>query len=291
MNDPDILAVANWLQARHGLYVFPVDHPGRESCGASHRGCDGQRGKHPRGRWPRVATLDPRHIRAMLADGPWNLGIACKPSQLLVVDEDQPGAFAEFAESVGHVPGATFTVGTAKGRHYYYRQDEGAPLGNGRGALAGHCIDIRGGGAGNGGYVVAPGSVHQTGVYYTPVDPTAPILPVPEWLARACSAVPQIQPPTSCHPPRHPASTFTALHGLVRFILGGIPGRDRNNRLYWAACRAAEMVAADLVDQASAEAVLVDAALKAGLHGGEPEARRTVASGMRAAASRGVRHD
>ena len=41
---------------------------------------------------------------------------------------------------------------------------------------------------------------------------------------------------------------FTALHGLVRFVLGGVPGRDRNNRLYWAACRAAEMVAAGLVN-------------------------------------------
>ncbi len=257
----------------------------------SYRECDGQRGKHPRGRWLQVATLDPRRIRAMLTDGPWNLGIACKPSRLLVVDEDQPGAFAAFAESVSQVPGATFTVDTAKGRHYYYRQDEGAPPGNGRGALAGRCIHIRGGGAGNGGYVVAPGSVHQTGVLYTPVDPSTPILPIPEWLARACSPVPQIQPLASCHPPRHPASTFTALHGLVRFVLGGIPGRDRNNRLYWAACRAAEMDAADLVDQATAEAVLVDAALKAGLHGGEPEARRTVASGMRTTGVPRVRHD
>lgn len=287
MNGPDILAVACWLQARHGLYVFPVDHPSRERCGGSHGECDGQRGKHPRGRWSQVATLDPRRIRAMLADGPWNLGIACKPSRLLVVDEDQPGAFAAFAESVGHVPGPTFTVGTAKGRHYYYRQGEGAPLGNSRGKLAGHCIDVRGGGAGNGGYVVAPGSVHQTGVVYMPLDPSGPILPVPEWLAAACTTAPQIQP-LACRLPRHPASAFPALHGLVRFVLGGVPGRDRNARLYWAACRAAEMVAAGLVDQATAEAVLVDAALGAGLHGGEPEARRTIASGMRTtAAARG----
>ena len=82
-----------------------------------------------------------------------------------------------------------------------------------------------------------------------------------------------------------PASVFPPLHGLVRFVLGGIPERDRNNRLYWAACRAAEMVTAGLVDQATAEAVLIDAALGAGLHGGEPEARRTIASGMRTAAA------
>jgi hypothetical protein len=51
------------------------------------------------------------------------------------------------------------------------------------------------------------------------------------------------------------------------------------------------LVAAGLIDQGTAEAVLVDAALKAGLHGGEPEARRTVASGIRTARSRGVRHE
>jgi hypothetical protein len=42
------------------------------------------------------------------------------------------------------------------------------------------------------------------------------------------------------------------------------------------------MVAARKVDPAMAEAVLVEAALRAGLRGGEPEARRTVASGLRA---------
>jgi hypothetical protein len=94
VNAPDILAVACWLQARHGLYVFPVDHPGRAVCAGAHRECDGQRGKHPAGRWSQIATRDPHRIRAMLAGGPWNLGVACKPSGLLVVDEDRPEAFA-----------------------------------------------------------------------------------------------------------------------------------------------------------------------------------------------------
>ncbi len=291
MNAPDILAVACWLQARHGLYVFPVDHPGRAVCAGAHRECDGQRGKHPAGRWSQIATRNPRRIRAMLAGGPWNLGVACKPSGLLVVDEDLPEAFASFATSVGQLVEPTFTVATAKGHHYYYRQARGAPLGNGRGQLAGQGIDVRGGGTGNGGYVVAPGSVHATSAVYRPMDPAAPILPVPAWLADACSAPAQARPPAPPGPRlRGPAPVFEALSGLVRFVLGGTPGVDRNDRLYWAACRAAEMVAAGLVDPAVAEAVLVDAALKAGLHGGEPEARRTVASGMRTAAPQGARH-
>jgi hypothetical protein len=275
MSVPDIIDVAHWLQARHQLALFAVDHPGRPECGGAHKECDGQRGKHPRGQWSRQATFHPAVIRAMLTNGPWNLGVACKLSGLLVVDEDRPGAFAAFAASIGETVHPTFTVTTAKGRHFYYRQDPGAPLGNGRGRLAGHGIDVRGGGTGNGGYVVGPGSVHQTGVIYSPADSSAPILPMPAWLTEALR--PPLPEPRRA---RRPASTFAALKGLVRVVLEATPERDRNTRLYWSSCRAAELVAAGSVDEATATGVLLDAATRTGLP--EAEARRTIASGMRA---------
>ncbi len=268
MSAPDIPTVACWLQDRHGPHVFAVDHPGRPECGGAHRECDSQRGKHPCGQWSRLATLSPLLIRAQLAGGPWNIGIACKQSCLLVVDEDRQGAFAEFVASIGQVIEPTFAVDTAKGRHWYYRQDDGAPLGNSRGRLAGHGIDIRGGGGGNGGYVVGPCSVHATGVVYTPADSSAPILPVPGWLAEALR--PPVRQAAAARSHR-PASTYGTLCGLVRFVLGGTPGVDRNDRLFWASCRAAELVATGEIAQAAAERLLVDAALQAGLHGGEPE--------------------
>lgn len=276
MSAPGILAVARWLQDRHGLYVFAVDHPGRRACGGAHAVCDGQRGKHPRGQWSRLATLDPRHIRAQLAARPWNIGVACKPSCLLVVDEDRPGAFAAFAASIEQAIEPTFAVDTAKGRHWYYRQTEGAPLGNSRGRLAGHGIDVRGGGTGFGGYVVGPGSVHETGVIYTPVDSSAPILPVPAWLTEVLRPAPP--PQRACGVP-HPASTFGALRGLVRVVLDATPERDRNTRLFWAACRVGEMVSEGRLDEPTATGVLVDAATRTGLP--EAEARRTIASGLR----------
>ena len=279
MSAPDIPTVACWLQERHGLYLFAVDHPGRPECGGSHRECDGQRGKHPRGQWSRLATLSPRLIRAQLADGPWNSGVACKQSCLLVVDEDRPGAFTAFAASIGQAVEPTFAVDTAKGRHWYYRQDNGAPLGNGRGRLAGHGIDVRGGGAGLGGYVVGPGSIHQTGVIYTPVDSAMPIQPVPGWLSEVLRPV---QPPEPARSAGRAASTFGALRGLVRVVLHATPERDRNTRLYWSACRAAELVSAGRVDEATATSVLVDAATRTGLP--ETEARRTIASGLRSVA-------
>ena len=81
-------------------------------------------------------------------------------------------------------------------------------------------------------------------------------------------------------------STFTALKGLVRVVLEATPERDRNTRLYWSSCRAGELVSAGTVDEATAVGVLVDAATRTGLP--EAEARRTIASGMRAV--EGVRH-
>lgn len=257
------------------MFVFAVDHPGRPECGGSHRECDGQRGKHPRGQWSRQATASPAVIRAMLAGGPWNLGIAAKQSGLLVVDEDRPGAFTAFAASIGQAVTPTFTVATAKGHHYYYRQEQGAPLGNGRGALAGHGIDVRGGGAGNGGYVVGPGSVHATGVIYSPADSAAPVLPVPGWLASALRPAVPAPRRVSGRP-----TTSASLKGLVRVVLEAKEG-ERNSVLYWSSCRAAGLVSEGRVDESTATAVLVDAAARVGLP--EPEALRTVASGLKTA--------
>jgi hypothetical protein len=70
------------------------------------------------------------------------------------------------------------------------------------------------------------------------------------------------------------------MEGLARKVAAGREG-DRNGPLYWASCRAAEMIAAGEVDRQGAEEVLVAAAVEAGLRGGEREARRTFASAMR----------
>ena len=209
---------AVWLQERLGAFVFAVDHPGLPQCAGAHRPgqpCDGTRGKHPCGRWSRDSTASPEVIRAALSRGLRNLGIDCGKSGLLVVDEDRPGAFDSYAASAGHVVPVTFTVTTGKGRHVYFRQPPGVPLGNGTGALAGRDMDVRG----NGGFVVGPGSVHHSGVRYTPVDATAPVVAAPDWLAGAL-----LTPPAGAlgHPGLRPhGSPDARLRGLVATVLDG----------------------------------------------------------------------
>lgn len=199
-----------------------------------------------------------------------NLGIDCRKSGLLVADEDRPGALAAYAESIGEVVPRTFAVLTAKGAHYYLRQPEGEPLGNGTGRLTGIGVDIRGAG----GFVVAPGSVHQTGVVYRPADPEVPVAPAPDWLLTALRA-PRAVPPGRG---TGAVSTYGRLRGLVATVLAAAPGQ-RNNTLFWSACRVADLIAAGQVDQAAAVEVLTRAATAVGL--GSSEADATIASALR----------
>jgi hypothetical protein len=99
----------------------------------------------------------------MFAGTTRNIGVACGPSGLLVVDEDAPDAFARYAAGADQSVPETFTVATGKGRHYYFAAPDGLELGNRTGALKGHGVDVRG----RGGYVVGPGSLHATGRAYT----------------------------------------------------------------------------------------------------------------------------
>jgi hypothetical protein len=277
---PGTAACALWLQRHLGAFVFAVDHPALPRCAGAHRPgqpCDGTRGKHPCGRWTRDSTADPAVIRAALARGPRNLGIDCGKSGLLVIDEDTPGAFGHYARRIGEVLPVTFTVSTGKGRHIYFRQPAGPLLGNRAGALSGRGIDVRG----HGGFVVGPGSVHYTGAAYTPAEPSTPAAPAPGWLIAALRS----PPPARSRPGagRH-GSPQARLSGAVGFVLAAVPG-ERNNRLHWAACRAAEMIAAGQLDQAAAIDILGQAGEAVGLGPGEVQA--TIASALRGSARAG----
>jgi hypothetical protein len=180
----DTLAAALWL-AERGLHVFDVDHPELPRCAgirtpAHDPATCTDRGKHPCGKWSTAASVDREQVTAMFAGTTRNIGIACGPSGLLVVDEDAPDAFASYATSIGQQVPATFTVATGKGRHYYFRAPDGFELGNRTGALKGHGIDVRG----RGGYVVGPGSTHATGRAYT-VESEAEVVRCPAWLVDA----------------------------------------------------------------------------------------------------------
>jgi hypothetical protein len=233
-----------------------------------------------------------------------NIGVACGPSRLVVIDLDThsplpddwrlPGVndgrdvLALLAEWAGQPWPVTYTVKTPTGGlHLYYAAPDGPEIRNSAGKI-GPLIDVRGGG----GYVLAAGSVLDERAYpgnpecrelvtggrgYEVVDDSDPE-PLPAWLAAlAADAEPAARP---FAPGRVRAASGARFQGLIDTVRGGQEG-DRNGPLYWAARRAAEMIAAGEVDRGTAEESLVAAALEAGLRGGEREARRTFASAMR----------
>lgn len=132
--------------------------------------------------WQEQATTDAAQIEKWFAGTTRNVGIACGPSGLLVIDEDEPLALEKFAADHGHEMPETFSVESRPGRrHLYFAVSEGQQFSNARGSLKGYGLDVRG----NGGNVAGPGSVHPTGSTYTPIDLDLAPAPVPDWLAEA----------------------------------------------------------------------------------------------------------
>ncbi|WP_157166423.1 bifunctional DNA primase/polymerase [Streptomyces typhae] len=260
---------ALWL-IRHGFPVFPCDHPGTPRCTGLHKTCDGSRGKHPAVAFTRAWTLDEAKVHDTFSRGLRNpavaVGACSSPDgmRLLVVDSDRPGAIEDVAGARGETWPATMRVRTAKGHHDYLWAPAALRLGNGLGALQGQFDgDVRAGNA----YVIGPGAVHATGVLYELDDPERPPVPAPSWLLDALVTKPTFAARrTHWRDASHPASS--GARGLVAFVLDS-PQGSRNNRLFWAACRAAE----DAQDgRQDARDALLEAAVTAGLDAREAAA-------------------
>ncbi len=250
--------------AGRGWAVFP--------CGAGH--------KRPAvDRWEQRACADPERV-ARHWPAAANVGIACGPSGLVVIDLDAHGelppdwrlpglrdgrdVLAQLAEWAGQPWPSTYMVATpSAGWHLYYRAPAGPPLRNTAGAL-GPQIDTRA----SGGYVVGAGSV-VGGTAYEVLDGQDPE-PLPAWLLRLLLPAPAGAVPARAGGHPGPAR----LGSLAATVRASRPG-DRTGPLVWAAHRLAEMIAAGQASPDDAE-VLVQAAVEAGIRGGERYARYQV---------------
>ena len=165
----DMLAEALTLAAR-GVRVFPVWEPGAPGVCACPKGeACGSKAKHPRTATGfKEATTDEAQIRRWWAAAPnANIGAATgEKSGLFVLDEDGVAG----AESLHNIelehddlPKTLIAISGREGggRHLYFTHPGGAPIGNSSGAL-GEGLDVRG----DGGYVVAPPSMHASGRRY-----------------------------------------------------------------------------------------------------------------------------
>lgn len=264
--------------AERGFAVFPLkvgektpatpDHAANKCSGRDPRCRTGHQGWEPR------ATTDPDRIRRGWSSAAYNIGVACGPSRLVVVDLDTHGELPEDWQLPGIADGKdvlaqicewggvdwpwTFTVRTpSDGWHLYFRAPDDSTFGNTTGKI-GPMVDTRA----RGGYVVGAGSITAAGEYEVLYD--EPIQPLPRWIARLLAPA---EPEQRSH-----AGTVASgpgrLQGLVRTVESARPG-TRNNALFWAAATLAEFAPQDM-DQIAA------AAARSGLD--EREIARTIHS-------------
>jgi hypothetical protein len=129
----------------------------------------------------KAATTDRKQIeRWWHTDPNGNIGLATGAvSGIFVVDVDggeAEHALAQLEAEHGALPPSVETI-TARGRHIWFRHP-GGTVPNSAGRIAPH-IDLRG----DGGYVLAPPSVHPSGRRYTwSVDGAGQIADAPRWL-------------------------------------------------------------------------------------------------------------
>lgn len=225
--------------------------------------------KIPATQWTRFQTQ-----RATLAEiSEWqraghNAGIVTgEISGVVVLDLDSEAALTE---ATGRGLPETLTVNTARGRHLYF-QHPGFPVRNKVKIFPG--ADLRG----DGGFVVAAGSVHETGARYVWLTEPAwtEIAPAPGWLMEKLRSQPEIDPQ-----PRAPLSaTPYGRSALDRelTILRNTQEGSRNNQLNRSAHALARLVAGGQIDAAETKRALHHAALSIGLEAREIE--RTLESG------------
>lgn len=230
--------------ARDGVHVFPCLDTKAPACPGGFK----------------AASADPVALAELWRRYPGSLvGIATgSVSSLSVLDLDAKHKHARdwWGEHRARLP-RTRTIRTRSGGlHLWFRHTPGLRCSV---AKIGPGIDVRA----TGGYAIAWDAAGL------PVLLDTPPAPWPVWL----------DPPTPIRPQRAPESPRVPddeqARRLLRFVRGGTEG-ERNNRLFWAACRMAAMVNSRLMSEREAECLLLPAALETGLP--EAASRATIAS-------------
>jgi hypothetical protein len=256
-------------------------------------------GKRPalRGNWQDLATNAPSQVRDWWSRAPFNIGIACGPSGLIVIDLDLPRTGDEDPDDDGALfplsgadrlsrlarahreryPAGGYVVDTPSGGcHLYFSAAEGEPARNSAGALGPH-IDVRA----DGGYVVGAGSRIGGGAYTARGKLRRPAT-LPPWLGRLITGSPMPPPvPAQWTAPADRAQgrayALAALRAETERVAAARPG-TRNDTLNRAAFSLGQLVTAGLLPPIPVITGLISAARHAGLP--EEEAVRTVRSGM-----------
>lgn len=230
------------------------------------------------------ATTNPATLRRWFG-GACEYNIAIRTGMasggVWVLDIDDDESLRELEHAHGALP-STRNSQSSRGLHFWWRATSPIQCSDSRVARG---IDVKG----DGGYIVAPPSIHPDGPIYRWVN-DAPIGPAPSWLEELTRKRP---PPTPTIPPPTPrpysgapgAYATAALEREIDALANTAPG-SRNHALNRASFSLHQLVAGGELDGAEVERRLLDAATANGLmadpHDGPARVRRTIESGARA---------
>ena len=231
--------------AKRGWLVVPLHNPKQGVCSCRKKNC-GSPGKHPRTEHGlKDGSKDQKQIWSWWEKWPdANLGILTgQESGLLVLDVDGVDGKASLQELTGahgSLPktlcvktGRTGTDGKRKGCHYYFRAPVGAAIRNSAG-IVGKGLDIRA----DGGYVVAPPSLHPSGLLYEWLAREQPLADLPSWMLAKLA---EVKPA----PETQRAQGETIAEGGRNHALASLAGTMRRRGMTPAAIEAALVVEND----------------------------------------------
>src|SRR5579871_649922 len=222
--------------AARGWLVLPVHTPLDEGCSCG-GDCGASAGKHPRTlHGLKEASRNPDRIWSWWRRWPdANIGIRTgQESGLVVLDVDarhNGEASLEALEATYDRLPPTLTAHSGGGGRHLYFQYPGERIPNSAQVAGFSGVDVRA----DGGYIVAPPSLHQSSQSYAWEEPLHPLEALPRWL---CDLL--ITP----EPPAYPSLPFygrvspqSAEHSWLRRALERARPGTRNATGYWLACR------------------------------------------------------
>jgi hypothetical protein len=249
----------------------------------------------PRAKNPTVsfseATANPAKLRRWFGqDFPYNIGILTGiVSGVFVLDIDgSNGAFslAVLERKHGSLP-RTLISWTSSGCHFWFKCN--GPIKTSVGQIA-PGIDIRG----DGGLVVAPPSIHETGAIYRWSD--GPIAPAPAWLIELIRKKPisqraldNVRPITRGVSPNGKSSAYgnAALEREIKALAATAPG-TRNHAINHCAFRLFQLVAGGELEHDQVRDRLINACHANGLI--KDDGLRSVRLTIQSAYKAGIKH-
>jgi putative DNA primase/helicase len=271
--------------ATRGWQTLPIHSSAEARCSCG-EGCS-RPGKHPRTpHGVKDATVDADIIRSWWAQWPdANVAIATGTASGIIVLDVDGTAGIESLHDLEAQHGVLLDgprVRTGGGGRHIYLKHPGGVVRNRVGLAPG--LDLRA----DGGYVVAPPSVHVSGgVYAWLTSPEADLPPAPEWLLQLASArrgqdePAAAQPASTSHTSHEGAAGTTTPYGAAALRdaaerVRTAPEGTRNNTLFTQAAAAFELVAGGEIALDDARRALTAASRACGLP--DDEFERTMSS-------------